>query len=453
MLTLNQLKHLYTNAPRWVKNLYASIPYSIRNGSEFRTWYAFVQTQIDTESYQILKLKETLYYAYEHVPYYKKLFDDLQISPFDLHEVSNLKNFPLLTKDIIKNNFKDLNAINYPNYKKFYVKTGGTTGTPTRFHQSKNVWKKELAFVLDFFNRFGYQPTDWKASFKGGDYENLKEDKFWSLDPVKKSISFSPIHLNNNTVNDYCTILNAYQPMYFHTYPSTLLFFIELMKEEQCSLNYHPKAIFLVSEGYDTKDIEKIQTCFHSKIASFYGHSERLLFATSEDHNLQIYHNDKRYGLLELINENNEQIEEIEKNGTLVGTSFDNYAMPLIRYATDDMTCYLDDKQNTIQKITSLRTKIYLDAKNGQKISITSLSISSLTDHIHSFQFYQEKPGSLTLLIVPKKDFCDNEKYKIYHAIYNKIGNIMDISILTITQPKRTVRGKKINVIKNYRSI
>lgn len=453
MLTLNQLKHLYTNAPLWVQKLYASVPYSIRNGSEFRQWYTFLQTHIDTENYQILKLKETLYYAYENVPYYTKLFNELQVSPFDLHEINDLKNFPLLTKKIIDENFIDLNAINYPKHKKFYVKTGGTTGTPATFYQSNNIWKKELAFVLDFFSHAGYKPSDWKASFKGGDFEELKEDNYWVLDPLNKSISFSPLHLNKNTLDAYCMTLNTYQPLYFHTYPSTLLFFIDLMIEEKRSLNYQPKAIFLVSEGYTEKDIEKIQTFFNfkTKVTSFYGQSERILFATAKDETLQIYHNDKRYGLLELIDEKHNQINTIHKKGTLVGTSFDNYAMPLIRYVTDDKTSYLDNNHETIQKITSLRTNIYFDAKNGEKISITFLSISSLTNNIYSFQFYQEKPGSLVLLLVPKKNFSILEKEKIYQAIYTKIGHIMDISVNTIMQPRRTMRGKNINVIKDYK--
>ena len=224
------------------------------------------------------------------------------------------------------------------------------------------------------------------------------------------------------------------------------------MKEAKCSLNYQPKAIILVSEGYDKEDIETIQKFFQTQVTSFYGHSERILFATSDNDDLEVYHNDKRYGLLELVDEKNQQITKIHQTGTLVGTSFDNYAMPLIRYKTDDTTSYLDNEHLKIQKITSLRTKVYFDAKNGQKISITFLSISSLSDNILSFQFYQEKPGSLTLLIVPKKDFYNDEKAKIYKAIYNKIGQIMDISIQTISQPKRTTRGKKINVIKNYKS-
>jgi len=451
IFNLNQLKKLYTNAPGWVKNIYAAVPYEIRSGAEYRKWDLFLKEEIDRDSYQILKLKESMLYAYEHVPYYKKTFNNLQLSPYDIHSPKDLKDFPLLTKEIVNKNFTDLQAVNYPSNKKFYVKTGGTTGHPATFFQSDNIWKKEIAFVMNFFNQFAYKPTDLKASFKGGDYENIASEKYWFYNPLNRSISFSPIHLNQSSVDSYVAQLNKYRPIFFHTYPSAILFLIHLMKEKGLTLAYDIKVIFLVSEGYDQEDIVKIQTFFKCQVKSFYGHSERILFATSSDEKLSIYTNEKRYGLMELIDDNSLQIDQINQIGKIVGTSFDNYAMPLIRYVTDDTTSYLDTEHNTIQKIDSLRNKIYLDAKGGRQISITFISISSLSDNIHSFQFYQKKEGEVELLVVPKKDFSQLDKEKILSAITNKIGHLMDVSVRIVERPMRTKVGKAINVIKEYK--
>ncbi len=331
------------------------------------------------------------------------------------------------------------------------MKTGGTTGYPSTFYQSDNVWKKEIAFVMNFFNQFSYEPTHLKASFKGGDYENIGSGKYWFYDPLNKSISFSPIHLNQSSVGSYVDQLNKYRPVFFHTYPSTLLFLIHLMKEKGLTLEYDIKVIFLVSEGYDVEDIINIQTFFKCEVKSFYGHSERILFATSSDKRLTIYNNEKRYGLMELIDENSLQINKVNQIGKIVGTSFDNYAMPLIRYVTDDITSYLDNEHDTIQKIDSQRNKIYLDAKDGRQISITFISISSLSDNIYSFQFYQKREGETELLIVPKKDFTQADKEKVLFTITNKIGHLMDVSVRIVERPISTKIGKSINVIKEYK--
>jgi phenylacetate-coenzyme A ligase PaaK-like adenylate-forming protein len=75
-MNLNQLKKLYTVSPKFVKQLYALIPYDARNGKEYRKWKRFLANPpADTKSYQMQKLKETLVYAYENVPFYKELYD------------------------------------------------------------------------------------------------------------------------------------------------------------------------------------------------------------------------------------------------------------------------------------------------------------------------------------------------------------------------------------------
>ncbi len=450
MLTLNQLKNIYKSSPVWMQKSYASIPVDIRNGKEYRKWKRFLQENIDIEEYQIFKLKETLEYAYNYVPYYKKIFDSLDATPKDINSLKELELFPLLTKKIIEENYDSLQAKNYPNSKRYFARTGGTTGHPTKFYQSKNIWKKEMAFVMDYFAKHEYTHGMLKASFKGGDFESSTTSKYWSYDYFNNDIIFSPIHLNDDTIKFYVEELNKKQPLFFHTYPSSLLLLIDLMKSHNLRLEYKILTVFLVSEGYDLEDINIIKEFFECNVSSFYGHTERIVFAPSIDDSLSIYKPDKRYGLFELVDDNDKQMIEKETMGTIVSTSFDNYAMPLIRYKTDDLTMYVDDEKSKINKIDSLRHKIYLDAKDNQKINITFMSISALCEAMYSFQFYQEKPGTLKLLIVPKKEFTAEDKIRIEKALHSKISYMMDTSVKLIDKPIRTNRGKSINVIKNY---
>ena len=46
-------------------------------------------------------------FAYKNVPYYHKLFDDLKLSPDDIKKVEDLEKLPILTKEIIKQNWDD----------------------------------------------------------------------------------------------------------------------------------------------------------------------------------------------------------------------------------------------------------------------------------------------------------------------------------------------------------
>ncbi|MEA1916774.1 MAG: hypothetical protein U9N42_04500 [Campylobacterota bacterium] len=450
MLNLNQLKKLYTNSPTWVRSIYSSVPFWIRNGSEYREWSSFLNTNLNVDEYEILKLKETILYAYENTKYYKDLFDDNQINPYAIHTKRDLQGIPLLTKKLIRENLDSLQVTNYPNSKKFSITTGGTTGYPVAFYQSENIWKKELAFVYDYFSQHGYKPSMLKASFKIREFKHIDKRVFWEKDYVNNSIHFSPIHLNRYTVSNYVQKLNELKPLFFHMYPSNLLLLINSMIDENLTLNYQLHGIFLVSEGYSTDDVNKIKRFFNCNVSSFYGHSERALFARAVSSELDVYQVDKRYGCFELMDENGFQVTQEGISGSIIGTTFDNYAMPLIRCETDDLTEYIDYKSDKINMIDSLRNHVYIDGINGVTISITAFSISKSSDKISIWQLYQKQAGQLTVLVVAKKNFTDFDKDKILLPLKKDFGNFLHCDLKLIDQPFRTARGKIRRLIKDY---
>ncbi len=442
MLNLNQLKKLYINSPHWVQSIYAAIPFNIRNGSEYRQWRTFLKKNLNVDEYEIVKLKETILYAYEHTKYYKNLFDDNHIDPYMINTRKDLQSVPLLTKELVRENFHDLQATAYSKSKKYFITTGGTTGYPATFYQSQNVWKKELAFVADFFEGHGYDPSLLKASFKVKDFKDADHGIFWKKDYINNTIHFSPLHLNRSTVSKYVQKLNELKPLFFHTYPSNLLFLIDNMLEQNLSLDYQVHTVFLVSEGYTKNDIQKIKQFFNCEVTSFYGHSEHILFVKSITPEVDIYQIEKRYGFFELVDDDKHQIIENNISGTIVGTTFDNYAMPLIRYETDDLTQYLDYETGRVSMIDSLRNQVYLDGENGIKISITSFNLSPFADKIHIWQLYQEHPGKIDVLIVPKKGFTQEDKDKILSSIRTSIGDVLECDLKLRDHPLLTPRGK-----------
>jgi phenylacetate-CoA ligase len=66
------------------------------------------------KSYEELKeeqgkqLSVMINFAYKNVPYYHNLFDDLKLSPDDIKKVDDLEKLPILTKDIIKQNWEEI---------------------------------------------------------------------------------------------------------------------------------------------------------------------------------------------------------------------------------------------------------------------------------------------------------------------------------------------------------
>ena len=449
MLNLNHLKNLYINSPTWMKNLYASIPYDIRNGKEYREWKVFLEQNINQEEYQLLKLKETLLYAYENSDYYKKVFNDLKCSPLDINNIKDLNKFPLIDKDIVRENYEDIRVKHYPKKNSFFVTTGGSTGQPMKFLQSKNVWGKEVAFINNYFNSLGYTPKDLKASFRGGDFDKISNNKFWKQNPINNEIHFSPFHLNTDTIHHYVHELNRTKVKFFHTYPSGIISLIENMKNSNLKLNYQVEGIFLISENFTIEDINYIKNYFNCNVSSFFGHSERLIFAPLHIETHDNYQINPYYGLTELIDNSQKSINTNNIQGELVGTSFDNFAMPLIRYKTGDNTSYQDSKKQILHLIEGRWNSEYLSGKNGLQLTLTALNMhSNIFKNCMNFQFLQKEVAKVELLIVPKNNFNDEDKRIIINALNKKAGHAIAFTIKTIPSVILTTRGKMKKLIK-----
>jgi len=448
MLNLNQLKKLYTNSPLWIQKLYASIPYDIRNGSDYRKWKVFLNEELNREEHTLLKIKELVTYAYDNTNYYKRTFDNLNISPLDINELHDFEKLPLIDKDTVRENYDDMTVYDFSAKNKFHVTTGGTSGAAMKFLQSKNVWKKELAFNMNYFAQYGYEPSILKASFRGGEFDNLQVNKYWKYNPIHNEIHFSPFHLNKENIEYYVEELNEKKPLYFHSYPSSLLLLMEQMLNNGLQLNYRLKAIFLISENFTVEDINKIKSFFNCDVSSFYGHTERLIFAPSYAKDLSSYKIDDRYGFFELIDESENVITENGQRGEIVGSSFDNFAMPLLRYKTNDYTHYSDLSNNVISTIEGRWKQEYLVGNHGLKIYLTALNMhSDIFKNVIKYQFHQSSLSNVELHIVASKFFGENDIKNILQGLKQKVGHAIDFEIKIVKQLELTSRGKFKNVI------
>lgn len=433
-MNLNLLKNLYSSSPTFIKKIYSTIPFNLRNGKEYRQW----RTNLSTPNIINRDTLATVKYAFENFSFYKELYKSVNLNEWE--------NIPLLDKQSIQSSLKEFEKIEIP---KFYVVTGGVTGKPATFYQSNNVWKKELAFVYDYFNQFGYKPNMKKASFRGGDFSSLKDGKIWKSNPVYNEMHFSPFHMNIDTISKYVSVLNKYKPLYFHGYPSAFITLASLMKKKGLKLNYKPKTFFLISENYNQKDIIFLKDFFESKISSFYGHSERLIFAIA-DNELKTYKPDFRYGCMELVDENGKIIQTNGKTGEIVGTSYDNLAMPLIRYKTGDFTYYTDFESKSFAQIQGKWGQNTLIGKNGEDITLTALNLHSPElDSFVSTQFLQKRNGIVEMAVISSRNITKNEIFQIEQLLSKRVGNLLQFKINIVDKLSTNERGKSPLIIKH----
>ena len=78
------------------------------------------------------KLENLLLHAYNNIPYYHKVLQYVEVVKNGRVLLENFEKIPILTKELIRNNFEDLKSKDVNKRKWYYNASGGSTGKPLR---------------------------------------------------------------------------------------------------------------------------------------------------------------------------------------------------------------------------------------------------------------------------------------------------------------------------------
>ena len=113
----NLLQNIYEKSPNIVQivalNLYALRIHRERYGKEFfKVYEKLLQSQFFTKEeiveYQNQALEKVVSHAYNTTGYYRDLFDRYKLKPNNIQSKEDLHKIPVLTKDLIRENFNQL---------------------------------------------------------------------------------------------------------------------------------------------------------------------------------------------------------------------------------------------------------------------------------------------------------------------------------------------------------
>lgn len=396
--------------------------------------------KLNLDRYRNQKLCELLREALEYVPYYKNL--DLGITSKDVTEKNAFEilcKFPYLDKKMVMENPEKFINIKFKKSKLNYGTSSGSTGQGIVLWKSNNERLLEKSFYDYNWGKLGYKNNS-KVVRMG--CEAVKNENENPCELIGDRLLISPYHLNNKCIeNIYKNIVN-FQGEFFHVYPSGLEYLLMYMKKKNLRLNRY-KGIFLISERINNNLLDLCKEILPNAPVIFsYGLSENTNLAWGILKNCKIsYSCDDVYGYSEnFINEDG--FYEI------VGTSYWNYAMPLIRYKTQD----IGKIENGI--ITNLygRNQEILITKQGEKVPGITINMDKFTwDYVDIVQVVQNEPGKIEFHIKPKNNFNSYIKERILNSQKIKWGKIFDILIIIDNEISKTKSGKLRPVISNIR--
>ena len=112
---------------------------------------------VELKKLELAKLKKLFIYVKKYVPYYKNKFKDIEVS--DIKLLKDWEKLPILTRQDVIDNFKDLIAVDIPKKRLCMIETGGMTdGIPLKaYHDKSYPYETLQQRVLSWW---GVKPMD-----------------------------------------------------------------------------------------------------------------------------------------------------------------------------------------------------------------------------------------------------------------------------------------------------
>jgi phenylacetate-coenzyme A ligase PaaK-like adenylate-forming protein len=425
---LKKIKRITECIPYPIGNKLAIVPFELRLGSEYLKFKKKIKCfkkadekqQLDFVIKQFAAIFE---YAKKHYPFYNELYKKSGVYDLNIKSLDDIKQIPIINKKMIRPTVDSFSG-------KFKLNTGGTSGMPFSFYADKHVWAREWAHMHDIWGEKNYHRTDLKLTLRGKNIEN-------------NNFIYNPVH------NEY--ILNIYKAVqdfrdellklfkkrkikFLHGYPSAVFNFLKqaekvFSNDELDLIKKNLRGILLGSEFPLKNQVE----CFNEHnldYISWYGHSEMCILAKDID-KLNRYVPYYTYGMAEA------------EDNHLIGTSYFNYDMPLIRYDTDDLV-EGDYANNGLLKyftVTEGRKGDFVIDADGNKIALTALIFGR---HHHCFdladsvQVRQVQDGIVELMVSNLQDNASHDIDELFDL--NNVN--IKFTLTLLAEPILSTAGK-----------
>lgn len=299
---------------------------------------------------QTLKLKKLLEYAYDNVDYYRRLFDEAGIAPYDIQTFEDIQKIPITTRaDIRKARLSEVLSKTAKINTCIKYTTSGTTDEPLEIYLSKDEEALQGLFHLRMLFANGYKIHDKVAILTHPQFITRKKKKaifqrlgifdieYMSIFQDLKEQIEGLIRIKPDIIKGYTPVIKA----------------IALEIKARDIKAIRPRLIFCTAEFLKQEDQGLISDVFEAEVVDYYSAAECSLIGW-ECRQHAGYHINSDNVIVEIMN--NGKIAAPGERGEVILTNLNLYTMPFIRYKIGDDAMSTDIKCPCGRELPLIRT-------------------------------------------------------------------------------------------------
>ncbi|MDT5041402.1 MAG: phenylacetate-CoA ligase [Actinoplanes sp.] len=302
---------------------------------------------------QLERLRWSLRHAYENVPQYRTMFDEVQTRPEDLRELSDLAAFPFTDKAVLRANYPfDMFAVPRERISRLHA-SSGTTGRPTVVGYTSDDVRTWARLMARSIRASGGRPGDrvhvayGYGLFTGGLGAHYGAEE----------LGCTVIPVSGGMTERQVMLINDFQPDVIMVTPSYMLAIVDEMRRQGVDPRATSLQVGIFGAEPWTQDLrQEIEQQLDIHAVDIYGLSEVMgpgvaVECVETKDGLYVWE-DHFYP--EIIDPVTGAVLPDGDYGELVFTSLTKQAMPVVRYRTRDLTRLLPGTVRPMRRIEKI---------------------------------------------------------------------------------------------------
>tara|TARA_Y100001958_G_C21206291_1_gene532351 strand:- start:383 stop:1612 length:1230 start_codon:yes stop_codon:yes gene_type:complete len=347
--------------------------------------------------------------AKSNSPFYQEFYKGI---PFNLEKIEQIKDLPILKKDIFKEAISNEKIIckNYKTQDLVVSHTTGSTGTPLEILFDKSTVSKRGKVQNRFWNQMKLYPYNkyakiWRHKELSKYKKSLKKAGLFlpiDLGDVSNPISSA---MTSETLKKIVFELKEFEPQVIRGYVSALYTIATQMNEMKIKLN-DLDSVVTSAEYLPETMWDFFEKTFQCPVYNLYGGTEAPSIAVNKSNNHNLVISEDLY-FIEVLDENGNDVKP-GNPGLITITDLYSKATPLIRYQIGDIAIVDDNFFNYDDNFR------YFKSVEGRTNDIFELSNGSLIythvwhiyfrdeDWVEKFQVVQKERSLIEIKILVK---------------------------------------------------
>lgn len=428
----------------------------------------------ETQRFKLIRLLE---YVNQSIPYYRRLFSEIGLSPSDIKDVDDLSGVPILNRTAVKENYLEMvderlqgsiepakQSRRQPGepipfalirkHKLIYNTTSGSTGMPTLFFDDGSRSAINWAQELRLKSWFGLSPGIREARFGR---ESAEVKKLSLAQRLRQTLWHQMMlpgkNLTDTVLAESLNRIKTFRPLSLFGITSALLSLAQYVQKKGLDISaYRPRLVITWAAPLLQHEERILSEVFQCPVSNIYGSREvgHVTMRCPAGN----YHLNQESMIVEI--EHQDGMDVNNDAGEILVTPLDLSPMPFIRYRIGDMGFLRDgncDCGRSLQLVSEVvgRSGELFQLKNGRMISPNFWSHifrdDALVYHVERFQVIYKRDDHICIRVVPNNGFTPQSEAHLKRRLGKMIGPDTGVVIEQVSAIQPLPSGKFQTVV------